>query len=185
MDMPTLYFILAILAVVVGPMISLLIAKWQIAASSKIACNQMRVSSEHVRDQIRASVDTCNKQIVAPMRQAWANNLRDLLAELTDTASEIRATDADHRNDERTNRLHLLETKVKFMLDPYEENHQRLEVLILEMIGVTLPEQASDDEYARVTREVIALSRTIIAGEWNRVREPVAAPGAVSDAQGQ
>jgi uncharacterized Tic20 family protein len=58
---PILSLITAILAVFVGPLISWRITKRQIASSLKAA----------------------NKQIVAPMRQAWINSLRDMIAEIS------------------------------------------------------------------------------------------------------
>jgi hypothetical protein len=54
MSIPTLSLIVAALAVCFGPWISLRIAKRRMASSAEVA----------------------NKQITAPMRQAWINNLR-------------------------------------------------------------------------------------------------------------
>lgn len=59
-----LSLIVAILAVFIGPIISLRIARRQVCSSLEIA----------------------NKQVIAPMRQAWINNLRDLISELTSSA---------------------------------------------------------------------------------------------------
>jgi hypothetical protein len=55
---PILSLVVAALAVFVGPIIS-----WRIA-----------------KRQVTANFATSNKQIIAPMRQAWINNLRDLLS---------------------------------------------------------------------------------------------------------
>jgi len=63
---PILSLVVAALAVFVGPAISLRIAKRQIRASSALANNQLR-----------SALDAGNKQITAPMRQAWINSLRD------------------------------------------------------------------------------------------------------------
>ncbi len=65
-SIPVLSLIVAALAVFVGPLISWLVAKRQLASSLEVA----------------------NKQIIAPMRQAWINDLRDLLAELTSSVGE-------------------------------------------------------------------------------------------------
>ena len=56
MDVSILSLIVAALAVVVGPMVA-----WAIA-----------------NRQVRASLEVSNKQITAPMRQAWINKLREL-----------------------------------------------------------------------------------------------------------
>jgi hypothetical protein len=52
---PVLSLLVALLAVFVGPLV------------------QMRIA----RRQIRASIEVANKQITASMRQAWVTNLRD------------------------------------------------------------------------------------------------------------
>lgn len=63
-SIPVLSLIVAALAVFVGPIISWRVAKRQIESSSAVA----------------------NKQIIAPMRQAWINSLRDAMAELASRA---------------------------------------------------------------------------------------------------
>ena len=47
---------------------------------------QINTSFALARDQMRTSLETANKQITAPMRQAWINKLRELLAELISSA---------------------------------------------------------------------------------------------------
>jgi uncharacterized protein YneF (UPF0154 family) len=66
---PILSLLIAAIAVFVGPAISVYIAKRQIRASSEIA-----------NEQIRMTLKASSKQITAPMRQAWINCLRNLLA---------------------------------------------------------------------------------------------------------
>src|SRR6201998_3579529 len=61
---PVLSLVIALLAVFVGPLVTLRIGRKQIEISRRIA----------------------NKQIVAPMRQAWINTFREKLAELTSRA---------------------------------------------------------------------------------------------------
>src|SRR5688572_28614420 len=93
---PVLSLVVAALAVVVGPLISWFIAKRQLASSPEVA----------------------NKQIVAPMRQAWINNLRDLLAELISSALHYYVAGSEERTDEVYRRLTLIEHKVAMMLNP-------------------------------------------------------------------
>ena len=71
MDLSILSLIVAALAVAVAPLVSWLTTKRQINTSFALA-----------RDQMHTSLETANKQITAPMRQAWINKLRELLAEL-------------------------------------------------------------------------------------------------------
>jgi len=104
--------IVAALAVLFGPLISLWIAKRQIASSAEVT----------------------NKQITAPMRQAWINTLRDLVAELT--GDTLHYFTAGHESEGYKNfqRLTFLESKIQLMLNPNEADHQRLEWMISTMM---------------------------------------------------
>jgi len=170
MDIPTLSLIVAALAVFVGPIISWSIAKRQIRASSAVASNQ-----------ILSTLEASNKQIIAPMRQAWINNLRDLLAELTSSSLHYYATGFEDRSDKEYQRVSLLESKVKLMLNAKEDDHQRLETLIRKMIWAIQYEKGKKDEFPDLHTEVVGLSRAILKREWDRVKEPIQAPVLVSD----
>jgi hypothetical protein len=67
---PILSVGVALVATIVGPTVSWIIA----------------------RQQLRSSLEVSNKQVVAPMRQAWINSLRDLLAELVSNALHYHQT---------------------------------------------------------------------------------------------
>ena len=149
MDVSTLSLIVAILAVVVGPMVAWAIAKFQ----------------------IRSSLEVSNKQITAPMRQAWINKLRELLAELTSSALHYHVAGFEDRTDEEYQRVTLLEAHIQLMLNPNEKDHQRLEVLMRSMVAEI--EKGRSDEFPGLYDEVIALSRKILKSEWDRVRKPI------------
>ncbi len=161
---PLLSLIVAAIAVFVGPSISWRIAKRQIQASSDLASNQ-----------IRSSLEASNKQIIAPMRQAWINSLRDLLAELTSIALHYYVAGYEDRNDEEYQRVTLLESKIKLMLNAKEEDHIRLENLIRRMVAAIQYDSQKKDEFPEIHTEVVALSRSILKREWDRVKEPIPA----------
>lgn len=164
MDIPTLSLVVAGLAVFVGPIISWSIAKRQINAASLLA-----------RHQIRSSLEASNKQIIAPMRQAWINNLRDVLSEIISSALHYYVTGFEDRTEKEYQRVTLLESKVRLMLNANENDHQRLEVLIQKMIAAIQHEGGKKDEFPDLHTEVVALSRTILKREWDRVKEPIPA----------
>src|SRR4029077_2398278 len=123
LNIPTLSLIIAVLAVFFWPLISLRIAKRQIESSASVA----------------------NKQITAPMRQAWINGLRDLVAELTSSALHYFKAGHDFKGYENFQRLTFLESKIQLMLNPNEEDHQKLEWMIQEMMKAL----QRDDEQGR------------------------------------
>jgi len=150
---PVLSLIVAGIAVFVGPLISWWIASRQLSASLEIAM----------------------KQIVAPMRQAWINSLRDLLSELASSALHYHVSGFENRTDSEYQRLTLLEYKIKLMLNANEDDHQQLEKSIATMtalIGGATVE--SSQEFQEIYKLVIELSRNVLKREWDRVKGGIA-----------
>ena len=116
-----------------------------------------------------------NKQITAPMRQAWINNLRDLLSEITSSALHYYVSGFENRTDQEYQHLTHLEYKIKLMLNPREDDHQRLERIIADMIGIFGKGNSSklDEEFQSCHENVLALSRDVLKREWDRVKDPI------------
>jgi len=148
---PILSLIVAILAVFFGPLISWEIAKRQVASSLKVA----------------------NKQIIAPMRQAWINNLRDQISEISSSALHYYQTGYEDREDKEYKRLTELEGKISLMLNFKEEDHKRLHDLIREMLNALGKGKDGDNAFVAVHPEVMALAREILKKEWNRVKDEI------------
>lgn len=148
---PILSLIVAILAVLFGPIISWKIAKRQTASSLQIA----------------------NKQIVAPMRQAWINNLRDLIAEISSSALHYYMTGYEDRRDEEYKRLTELEGKISLMLNFEEDDHKKLHDLIRKMLNSLEQGKDGDKTFVAIHPGVLGLSRSILKREWNRVKEEI------------
>ena len=162
MVLSILSLIVAALAVTVAPLVSWLTTKRQISTSFALA-----------RDQTHTSLETANKQITAPMRQAWINKLRELLAELTSSAQHYFVVGFENRTDKEYQRVTLLQAHIRLMLNSNEEDHRRLEKLMRRM--VTELEKAKTDEFPGLLVEVVTLSRKILKREWDRVKEPILA----------
>jgi hypothetical protein len=148
---PVLSLVVAALAVFVGPFISLRIA----------------------RRQVLSSLEVANKQITAPMRQAWINSLRDLLAELTSSALHYFVAGFENRTDEEYQRLTHLEQKVQFMLNPKEGDHEKLEELIRQMIAAINKGKEGDSDFMASHHAVVKLTREVLKREWNVVKQPI------------
>jgi hypothetical protein len=148
---PILSLIVAALAVFVSPILSFIVARRQTASFLAVS----------------------HKQIIAPIRQAWINNFRDVLAELTSKAVHYYCAGFDVRKDSEYQQLTLLEHKVQLMLNPNEDDHKRLEQLIRKMISSLERGKEGDDDFCRSHTDVVALSREILKREWNRVKEKI------------
>lgn len=148
---PVISLVVAVLAVFVGPLISL------------------RIS----RRQVLSSLEASNKQIIAPMRQAWINNLRDLFAELASSALHYSVAGYEDRTDEEYRRLSLLEHKIQLMLNPKEDDHKALEQHVRSMIAALDRGKDGDQDFREAYSAVMKLSREVFKREWDRVRQPI------------
>src|ERR1051325_1451586 len=144
---PVLSLVVAALAVFVAPLIARRIGRGQIASSLAVA----------------------NKQITAPMRQAWINSLRDTLARLLSRALHYHVAGFEERTDAEYRHLTLLEYRVLLMLNPNEGDHQRLEKLIQKMIA-SIQDPSGFPEIHTAVKD---LSREILKREWNVVKEKI------------
>lgn len=138
-----LSLVVAALAVFFGPLIQLFIAK----------------------KQIRATVLSAN-------RQRWIDELRQLLAEFVTLAGELNAVARvgiyDGQNTvDKTSKMQLCRMKIMLMLNPAEDDHQRLLVLLQDAArGI----HQSDDEDKTNIPAVVALSQSVLKREWVRVK---------------
>jgi hypothetical protein len=133
----------------------------------------MKVSLALANNQIRSALDTANKQITAPMRQAWINSLRDLLAEITANALHYYVAGYEDRSDKEYYRLTFLKSKVELMLNPKEDDHQRLMELISQMIVSLERTKGQPDEFPEFHGQVMSVAKTVLKREWNVVKEPI------------
>ena len=148
---PILSLFVAILAVIVGPYIS-----WKIA-----------------NRQVTSSLKVTNKQIVAPMRQAWINNLRDQISEISSSALHYYQTGYEDREDKEYKRLTELEGKISLMLNFKEDDHKKLHDLIREMLSALEKGEEGNNTFISVHPIVMTLTRDILKREWNRVKEEI------------
>jgi hypothetical protein len=148
---PVLSLVIALLAVIFGPLISLRIARRQVVSSLIVA----------------------NKQIVAPMRQVWINNLRDQISEISSSALHYHLTGYEDREDNEYKRLAELEGKISLMLNFKEEDHKRLHDSIREMLSALYKGKEDDHAFVAVHPKVMVLARDILKREWDRVKEEI------------
>ena len=136
------------------------------------------ISWRVAKRQLTATLEVSNKQIIAPMRQAWINNLRDILSELLSIALHYHVAGFEDRTDQEYQHLTHLEYKVSLMLNPLEGDHQRLEKLIAQMTA-RLSQQGSaklDSEFETCHKAIVALSRQVLKREWVRVKDRIQPP---------
>ena len=116
-----------------------------------------------------AATEASTNQITAQMRQAWINKLRELLAELTSKSLHYYVAGFEDRSDEEYQRVKFLETHIQLMLNPNEDDHQRLEMLMRRMVNSL--DRERNDEFRDLYPKVLDLSRKILKREWDRVKK--------------
>lgn len=140
----------ALFAVLLGPLVSM----WAAQRQSRVA-------------------------VLSANRQAWINALRDLISEYISISGLIHAGDWSNRTeiefDQKMERLALLSAKIRLMLNPKEEDHQRLSKLLgdllLTMGGRAAAGNKRDAQKARtLVNELVPLSQSILKREWERVK---------------
>jgi hypothetical protein len=139
----------ALCAVILGPLVSM----WAAAKQSRVA-------------------------VLSANRQAWINSLRELLAECMSTGALIHLADWSTRPqaefEQKMERLSFLISKIRLMLNPKEDDHERLTELLghlMKSCGGRRGTDAKDRTAgAEVVRELVPLSQTVLKREWERVK---------------
>jgi hypothetical protein len=145
---PILSLIVAAVAVFVGPIVSLLITRRQIKSAQRVA----------------------TQQVIAPMRQAWINGLRKLLAELLSASRHYYTSGYEHRSETEYRRMDELEEEIRLMLNPTEEQHQDLVKSIREMMHSLSMGKGHDEKFIAAHERTTSLAQAILKAEWNRTK---------------
>lgn len=148
---PILSLLVAILAIIVGPLISWIIA----------------------RRQIEASIRNIKQQVLGPMRQAWINNLREMIAEVTSNCLHYWQTGTfEDLDNDQYKRITDIEHKIRLMINPKEPNHTKLLKSIGKMVATTgASNRKEDEEFFRAYNTVLKTAQEVLKEEWNVVKE--------------
>jgi len=151
--LPFLSLIIAMLAVVVGPLIS------------------MRISTKQNANNLRIA----NKQVIAPIRQSWINELRVLLADITGKCSHYWASGYEDRTDAEYQYITESINKLNLYINPKEESHLKLIVYITEMHNALLSGSSTenDAEFWNSHQLAIDQSQLVLKKEWERVKNEI------------
>jgi Zn-dependent protease with chaperone function len=139
----------ALVAVFVGPFISLFIA----------------------RREIRSSVVSANRQV-------WINSLREKIAEFVKIVNAIKVAKKTKAEDDNwlideTNRAIFLELNIELMLNPEEDDHN---ALLADLVYVLVELAGSDSEESLAnlqdgSERILKKTKPILKREWKRVKK--------------
>lgn len=155
---PLLALIVAILAVFVGPIITAVVSRWHIRNSLAIA----------------------HKQIVAPMRQVWINQLRDKLAEFFSIAQPLFISGSDGQFPVGDKKDHLerdvirILREIELMLNPDEEDHEELSKVLSkfaeDVFGSDKITKEIQRNFVDMELQALNLCKSILKREWEVVK---------------
>jgi hypothetical protein len=160
--LPLASLAVAALAVIVGPWVS-----WRIA-----------------RRQIATAMHVAHKQVIAPMRQAWIDSLRDRVAEILNSShwfyvaaegdSPLPA-DSNEEEFERAGsvvdkKLLFLTRQIELMLNPDEEDHQLLRKRLSEVVESALGRGKVWDRFPQRCEAATAQCQKVLKREWERLK---------------
>jgi uncharacterized membrane protein len=137
----------ALVAVVVGPIVSVYV----------------------VRRQIRASVVSTN-------RQQWINNLRDTVADFVAKQTMVRTLNSkSHADDSSISRIEetvRLAHRIELLINPKEADHAALVELIFQMANTMNQQNEKNKSFnaGDCTERIVKLTQAILKREWDRVK---------------
>jgi hypothetical protein len=118
-----------------------------------------------------------NKQIIGPMRQAWINRLREMIAELCAEVVVYGTFPKGSLNiTESIKKIFLLHQEIKLTINPGEQSHKELESAISDMISALTEDPVSQDKLTKSRPKVQQLTQQILKTEWNRVKADIEEP---------
>lgn len=123
-----------------------------------------------------AAKKQANVSVLSANRQAWINALRDCMAEYFATANYIHATDwSEHplsEHHEKMARLAFLNSKIRLMLNPDEDDHKALVRALGEfaLLCSSAPKKKDKPAWHRHHDDSMTLTQSILKREWQRVK---------------
>ena len=187
----------ALVAVFFGPLIQGKIAKRQAANALEIAKNQGENQLQLAEKSADNSFRLARKQIIAPMRQAWINSLRDRVSELLSTLVWFHRSPSspspsvydafherprDEQNEQMLLKIQLLRVQIKLMLNPNEDDHQSFLKHLDETILASYPDNRKSAAFEGFFDEAALRCGAILKREWERVKADDETPAALEGA---
>ena len=149
------------------------------------ACNAMIASIASAFVTTRVAKTEFNARVLSANRQKWVETMRDLVSSLNSqllVAAAVRRVVEEPsgvviaRDPELLRRVeNLLRTmfKIELMLNRFEPDHQKLDVLMKEAVDQLRspsPEVGIEDRIEVISRDIIEVSQEFLKREWGRVK---------------
>ena len=146
----------ALVASIVGPIVALNVAKRQFNATAISANRNKRIDT--LRDELAEFISLLATALV--VKSKWKDRWEEGRGPMNSEPALL----------EKFERIVLAQSKIQLLINPNEENHQRLTETIDAAIRRLRSEDASDSETEADLRTIVALAQAILKREWERVK---------------
>jgi hypothetical protein len=154
---------IAFLAVFVSPLINSIVVSKQIKSAER-ASNR----------QIQTTVKITNREIVAPLRQQWIDNLRGILAEFFSLADLYHFLNEEKNHPQEFFRMTELVVLIDLLLNPNEEPHQVFLGKLQTIQSLANSGLEHDrDNYWDAIKGAKEDAKKILKKEWERVKNEI------------
>lgn len=166
---------IAFLAVFVGPLLTWKMTKRQLEQASELEERKRTDALYAEIERRKIEHQLANKQIVAPMRQAWINKLRDDIAAFFPAAFRVTSQAHPDRFGAHMAEMLRLYARIELSLNLGEEDHRHLFELLSMLTQYALQkpggvDPSSWDTFWKSQREIRRAAASVLKREWDRVK---------------
>jgi hypothetical protein len=146
----------ALVASIVGPIVALSVAKRQFNATAISTSRSRRIDT--LRDELAELISLLASALV--VKSKWKGRWEEGRGPMNSEPGLL----------DKFERIVLAQSKVQMLINPDDENHQRLGETIDDAIHRIQSEDAADADTKSDIRTIIVLGQAIMKSEWHRVK---------------
>ncbi|MDD3033097.1 MAG: hypothetical protein PHT25_00750 [Bacteroidales bacterium] len=156
--------------------ITLLICIITIIANLYISGRQIRNSRINLNKEIDSKIDEIKKNKLADFRQAWIDELRNLISEMLAihqlTGELLRNRVYEFDIYDLLQKTIKIQYKIEMMLNSNEEKSRLLieEIRLLNARNILDKNEHDDEKYSKSIDTILDLSKSIFKTEWERIK---------------
>ena len=146
----------ALVASIVGPIVALNVAKRQFNATAISTSRNRRLDT--LRDELAELISLLASALV--VKSKWKDRWEEGRGPMNSEPALL----------EKFEHIVLAQSKVQLLINPDDENHQRLCETIDDAISRLRSEDAADADTESDIRNIVVLGQAIMKSEWHRVK---------------
>lgn len=147
---PVLSLLIALLAVLVSPIVSWFVAKRSVESSERVSA----------------------RQLIAPMREAWLDHLRSLMADFSAATLHYFVAGFEERTDDEYFRMTRVQEEIRLMLGPNNDLHVALEQAMYDTLRTLEAGRKAQAAFEASHTRFGSCARGILKEVWDDIEQP-------------